>query len=116
MPLWTHELRGFASLPTTRPDRLSFVPSINLREATVWLPQLRRNAAAQPPRRPERMPLVPQRVDRQLGPVMIAQIVAEYVAGVPTTALALRYGIGKGRLLRLLREHDVAIRHQHRKR
>jgi len=38
MPLWTHELRGFASLPTTRPDRLSFVPSINLREATVWLP------------------------------------------------------------------------------
>jgi hypothetical protein len=39
----------------------------------------------------------------------------EYATGTPTTQLALRYRIGKGTLLRLLHEHGITIRHQHRR-
>jgi hypothetical protein len=35
---------------------------------------------------------------------MMERIVAEYVAGTPTTALARTYGIGKGTVLRLIQE------------
>jgi hypothetical protein len=44
---------------------------------------------------------------------MIERIVAEYEGGTSTTRLAMSYRIGKGTLLRLLREHNVVIRHQH---
>jgi hypothetical protein len=54
--------------------------------------------------------LVPQRVSRRLGTAILDRIVAEYVAGTPTTALARTYGIGKGTLLRLIKENGVTIR------
>jgi Helix-turn-helix domain len=41
---------------------------------------------------------------------LIAQIVAEYADGTPTTLLAKRYGIGKGTVLRLIRESGVTLR------
>ena len=81
----------------------------NLPEATVGLAQLRLNAVSQPRRRPDRT-LVPQRVDRRLGPLMIERIMTEYVRGASSTRLATRYGVGKGTLLRLLREHGVVVR------
>jgi hypothetical protein len=46
---------------------------------------------------------------------LIGQIMDEYATGTPTTQLALRYRIGKGTLLRLLHEHGITIRHQHRR-
>jgi hypothetical protein len=59
---------------------------------------------------PERTPREPQRVDRRLGAAMMERIVAEYVAGTPTTALARTYGIGKGTVLRLIQERGVTVR------
>jgi hypothetical protein len=41
---------------------------------------------------------------------VIVQIVGDYASGISTTRLAVRYRLGKGTLLRLLREHDVEIR------
>jgi hypothetical protein len=42
---------------------------------------------------------------------MIERIVAEYASGTSTTRLAKSYGIGKGTILRLLRENSVLRRH-----
>jgi hypothetical protein len=38
---------------------------------------------------------------------MIKQVVSEYADGVSATRLAMRYGIGKGTLLRLIRESGL---------
>jgi hypothetical protein len=46
---------------------------------------------------------------------MIAHILSEYQSGTPTTQLTETYGIGKGTVLRLLRERGDVIRHQHRR-
>jgi hypothetical protein len=54
----------------------------------------------------------PRRVERRLGKQVVAELVANYVAGVPTTQLALTYCLGKGSVLRLLHEHGVAMRRQ----
>jgi hypothetical protein len=62
-----------------------------------------------------RLVRVPQRVGQRLGTELIGQIMDEYATGTPTTQLALRYRIGKGTLLRLLHEHGITIRHQHRR-
>jgi hypothetical protein len=35
---------------------------------------------------------------------------AEYESGTSSNLLTLRYGIGKGTLLRLLREHGMVVR------
>jgi hypothetical protein len=60
----------------------------------------------------EPAPRVPQRVNRRLGPGAIARIVDEYKEGASIPRLAECYRIGKGTLLRLLRENGVHIRHQ----
>jgi hypothetical protein len=43
---------------------------------------------------------------------VITQLVADYQAGVETTELTERYQLGKGTVLKLLREHGVAMRRQ----
>jgi hypothetical protein len=52
----------------------------------------------------------PQRVEQRLGHELISQIIGEYVSGMSSVRLAARYGIGKGTVLRLLREHGVVVR------
>jgi hypothetical protein len=71
-----------------------------------------RRASARSHRRThaEPAPRVPQRVSRRLGPDLIGRIVGEYAAGASTTALARRYGFGKGTLLRLISESGVTVR------
>ena len=58
----------------------------------------------------EAAPRLPQRVDRRLGQDLIKRVVSEYAGGISTNRLAERYGIGKGTLLRLIRESGVTIR------
>jgi hypothetical protein len=81
----------------------------NPHSAAMRLCQLHRYALSQARSCPERS-LVPQWVDRRLGPELIERVVSEYAGGMSTTWLATRYGIGKGTLLRLIREGGVAIR------
>lgn len=61
-------------------------------------------------------PLTPrppvERLTLRFGPDDLARLVADYQAGVPTTELVTRYGLGKGSVLRLLREQGVTIRYQ----
>jgi hypothetical protein len=54
----------------------------------------------------------PQRVSQRLGQEMLERIVAEYAAGTSTTRLAKSYGVGKGTLLRLIRESGISIRNR----
>src|SRR5215217_6987469 len=54
----------------------------------------------------------PQRVEQRLGHEVISRVVDEYVSGTPSTRLAACYGIGKGTVLRLLRERGVVVRHR----
>jgi hypothetical protein len=57
-------------------------------------------------------PRTPQRVEDRLGPFGVAQLIAEYRAGAPTTQLMRTYGLGKGSVLRLLDAHGVPRRRQ----
>jgi hypothetical protein len=84
----------------------------NPHSAGMRLCQLHREALSRIRPCPERPPLVPQRVDRRLGQDLIKRVVSEYAGGTSTTRLAMRYGIGKGTLLRLIRESGVAIRNK----
>jgi hypothetical protein len=52
----------------------------------------------------------PQRVERLVGNELISRIIGEYVSGTSSTRLAARYAVGKGTILRLLRESGVAVR------
>ena len=61
---------------------------------------------------PERPPLVSQRVKRRLGPDLIERVVSEYADGMSSTRLASRYGIGKGTVLRLIREKGITVRNR----
>ena len=88
----------------------------NLQARPETLLHFRRSALSHRRVCEETAPLVPQRVERRLGAEMIKRVMSEYAGGISTTRLASQYGIGKGTLLRLLHEHDVMIRHQHRKR
>jgi hypothetical protein len=83
--------------------------------SSAGLLRLRCDALSQSHSSDEPAPCVPPRLSRRLGTATLERIVAEYVAGAPTTALTGRYRIGKGTVLRLLREHGVRIRHQHRR-
>ena len=89
------ELVRLYSNPQARPDSL-----LHLRRAALLHRRVREEAA----------PRIPQRVDRRLGPDLIKRIVSEYAGGISTTRLARRYGIGKGTLLRLIRDSGVTIR------
>lgn len=84
----------------------------NHHSEAMQLRQLNGNALSHHRSHPEPDGLVPQRVVRRLGAERIGQIVADYASGISTTQLAKGHGIGKGTLLRLLRERGVAIRHQ----
>ncbi len=55
---------------------------------------------------------VTQRADNRLGPQQLAQLIANYRAGIPTTQLMQSYGLGKGAVLRLLDAHGVVRRRQ----
>jgi Putative ATPase subunit of terminase (gpP-like) len=54
----------------------------------------------------------PFRLEVRLTPGEREEIVAAYQAGAPSTALATTYGLGKGSVLRLLRNAGVAMRNQ----
>ena len=55
---------------------------------------------------------VHQQAARRLGTDGVAEVVAAYLAGVPTTELTETYGMGKGTVLRLLEREGVALRNQ----
>jgi transposase-like protein len=50
--------------------------------------------------------------NQRLKPATMAEIVAKYEAGEPSTAIAVSYGLSKGSVIRLLREAGVSIRNQ----
>ena len=58
------------------------------------------------PRRPR------HKLDQRLSSDLIAELVASYEMGAPTTQLTGRYGLSKGAVLKLLRESGVSIRRQ----
>lgn len=51
-------------------------------------------------------------VARRLEPDTVARLVQDYESGVESTELTDRYQLGKGTVLRLLRQHGVTIRRQ----
>lgn len=57
-------------------------------------------------------PRAPQGAEDRLGPVGIAQLVADYQAGISTTQLMRLYDLGKGSVLRLLEANGVPRRRQ----
>lgn len=65
--------------------------------------------------RSARAPSRVHRVERRLSPEIIAQLVGDYEAGEPTTALMIKYGLGKGSVLGLLRAAGVEMRAQGQK-
>jgi transposase-like protein len=54
----------------------------------------------------------PFKLDQRLKPEMVAEIVARYETGEPSTTLAAVFGISKGSVIRLLRDSNVTIRNQ----
>jgi hypothetical protein len=82
----------------------------NLSASSARLIKLRADAVTHIRQHADPRALIHQRIDRRLGQEMIERIVTEYVRGVSSTRLASRYGVGKGTLLRLVREHGAAIR------
>lgn len=51
-------------------------------------------------------------IERRLEASVVEKLVQDYEAGVPTTQLTKKYDIGKGTVLKLLRDHDVRVRRQ----
>lgn len=54
----------------------------------------------------------PHQIDRRLDVETKAQLVRDYQAGIPTTALTSKYSLSKATVLQLLRDADVAMRRQ----
>jgi len=52
----------------------------------------------------------PHRLDRKVSPEAAAQLVADYESGVPSTHLTMIYGLGKGSVLKLLKEAGIQMR------
>lgn len=52
------------------------------------------------------------KLDQRLDAEVLAQMAADYEAGVPSTQLMTTYGLGKGSVLKLLREAGVRMRGQ----
>jgi uncharacterized protein YeaO (DUF488 family) len=75
----------------------------NLQVDWARLTQLYREARSIEREIATRLVRVPQRVGQRLGTELIGQIMDEYATGTPTTQL------------RLLHEHGITIRHQHRR-
>jgi hypothetical protein len=59
---------------------------------------------------PQQPPPRVHKLDRRLDPGLMAELVAAYEAGTPSTQLTKAYNLGKGSVLRLLREASVTIR------
>lgn len=55
---------------------------------------------------------LPHRLDRKVSSETLAQLIAGYESGTPSTQLTKIYGIGKGSVLKLLREAGVQMRSQ----
>jgi hypothetical protein len=64
--------------------------------------------AARPPRPVPRI----HNAEKRLGPDLVAQLIADYRAGEPSTALMSKYQLGKGTVLGILENHGVARRGQ----
>ena len=65
--------------------------------------------------RVDRSRIAPPRVhkaERRLGPEAIAQLVADYENGLASPDLMIKYNLGKGTVLRLLRAQGVEVRNQ----
>lgn len=54
---------------------------------------------------------LPHRLDHKVSPETIAQLIADYESGTPSTQLTRIYGLGKGSVLKLLRESGIQMRH-----
>lgn len=52
------------------------------------------------------------KLEQRLAPEVIAQLVAEYEAGTPTTKLTEQFGLSKGAVLKLLHEAGASMRQQ----
>jgi len=63
----------------------------------------------QPPKSPKPRDYA---VYRRLAPATIQQLVTNYQAGAPSTQLMVTYTLGKGTVLRLLREEGIQLRNQ----
>lgn len=88
---------------------MSLVELVRGYSNTPPLPDFERSTKVRQPRHPSpRRHAAPAR----LGSTVVAQLVADYQAGQPTTALMKTYGLGKGSVLRLLRANGVQLRHQ----
>ena len=61
-------------------------------------------------RLPARRP--PRRIDRKVSSEVAAQLVSDYESGVPSTHLSMISGLGKGSVLKLLKEAGIQMRHQ----
>lgn len=49
---------------------------------------------------------------RRLGPDAVAELITDYQAGAPSTALMTKYNLGKGTVLKILEDHGVSRRNQ----
>lgn len=63
------------------------------------------------PGRPQAAPRV-HAIERRLEADTVRQLIEDYEAGIPSTRLMVTYYLGKGTVLRLLREHGVQLRNQ----
>ncbi len=55
----------------------------------------------------------PERAEDRLGPDGVAQLCADYQAGMATRQLMQAYGLGKGSVLRLLAANGIRTRDKH---
>lgn len=70
---------------------------------------------AAPPRRPTKTNtevVQARRLDRRLSQDIIIELVDAYRGGASTNRLCQLYGLSKGGLLKILREHGVVMRYQ----
>jgi hypothetical protein len=75
------------------------------------IPDISLLVAKDPGRKP-RKPGTPHRISARLSEEQVRQVCSEYQRGVTTRTIATRYRIGKTTVTKLLREHDVPLRHQ----
>lgn len=61
---------------------------------------------------PDPLPAPRNRVDQRISAETAAQLVAEYESGTSSNQLVRDFNLGKGSVLRLLREAGVAVRNQ----
>lgn len=55
---------------------------------------------------------LPHRLDRKVSPETTALLIADYGSGTPSTQITKVYGLGKGSVLKLLKEEEIQMRNQ----